>query len=183
MRPFAAPGLTSIDFLRPRGTPKVDPFLGPLKIDPVGDKVAPWPPFGRQWLHFACFLDPFWEPIFIIFRYFSEPLKTWFLQYLTAFLKVLAIQKLSFWDPFSITFSTPFWDPLWKSLLAHLGRQRCRPCLPMSILVSFWDPPWIQNGTLERPGAPRKCKKNQLPESRIASRDRHGSDPCPKGVP
>ena len=105
------------------------------------------------------------------------------MHYLPTLFAISASQKLSFWDPFSITFSTPFWDPLWKSLLAHLGRQRCRPCLPMSILDPFWDPPWIQNGTLERPGAPRKCQKSQLPESRIASRDRHGSDPCPKGVP
>ena len=46
-------------FWRPKEPSKIDPFLGPLKIDPVGGKVAPWPPIGRQWLHFTYFRGPF----------------------------------------------------------------------------------------------------------------------------
>ena len=58
-------------------------------------------------------------------------------------------------------FPTPFWDPLWKSLLALLGPPRCRASLAMSILEHFWDPPGVQNGALERPGAARKVKTGQ----------------------
>ena len=57
-----------------------------------------------------------------------------------------------FWTPFSITFSIPFWDPLLKSLLAHLGPPRCRPWPPHVDFGPFLVPPWAPKWRL---GVPR----------------------------
>ena len=101
-------------------------------------------PPGRSWAvigsPFTCWIH-FGSHFSSDFLYFSEPLKTWILQYLTAFLNVLAIPKALILGHLFDHFFYPILGPLWKSLLAHLGRQRCRPCLPMSMLNPFLGPP------------------------------------------
>ena len=53
----------------------------------------------------------------------------------------------------------------------------------MSILDPFWDPPWVPNRPLERPGAATGGQKGQSTELRSRSRGRLGNDQCSKGVP
>ena len=93
---------------------------------------------GSIWENFGVHFGTHFYHILIL----SSTLKTKKLQYLPSLFEILASQKLSFWDPFSITFSTPFWDPLWESLLAHLGPQRCRPWQPQVDFGAFLGPPW-----------------------------------------
>ena len=57
--PRTAPRRTSIHFLATRGGFENRSIFGPLKIDPVGGKVAPWPPFGRQWFQFTYYRASF----------------------------------------------------------------------------------------------------------------------------
>ena len=54
-------------FWRPEGASKIDRFSDPSKSTKVGDKVAHWPPHGRQWLHVGCFWVSFWDPFPIKF--------------------------------------------------------------------------------------------------------------------
>ena len=95
----------------------------------------------------------------------------------------LASQKLSFWDPFSITFSVPFLDPPLDELLALLGPPRCRSSLAMSILEFCLDPPGVQNGALERPRAAKGGQKGWSFELGSRSRLRLGPALWSKGVP
>ena len=145
-------------------------------------------PLGRPWAANGSILHTCWihfgSHFSSYFQYFSEPLKTWNLQYLTAFLKVLAIPKALILGPFFDHFFDPILGPPLEEPFGPPWPPKV-PTLPPHVDSGpfFGTPPGIHNGTLERPGAPRKCQKSQLPESRIASRDRHGSDPCPKGVP
>ena len=122
----------------------------------MGGKVAPWPSLGHQWFHLGYFRGPCWEPFLInLLILFRDPQSLDFAIPCSVFAGFSHPKSSHFGYPFSITFSTPFWDPLWKSHLAHLGPQRCRPCLPMSILDPFWDPPWGPKWTSWRSGAPQ----------------------------
>ena len=53
----------------------------------------------------------------------------------------------------------------------------------MSILEHFWNPPVVQNGALERPGAAKKSQQGRYPEVRSRSLLRLGRALCPKEVP
>ena len=86
---------------RPRGTPKIDRFSDHSKSTKVGDKVAHWPPHGRQWLHLGDFRGSFWDPFFIIFlTLFRTPQNLDFAIHYTT--------SACFKQPKSSHFGTPF---------------------------------------------------------------------------
>ena len=81
-------------------------------------KSTPWvakSPLGRPLAANGSILHTFWihfgNHFSSYFRYFSEPLKTWILQYLTAFLKVLAIPKALILGPLFYHFFDPILGP------------------------------------------------------------------------
>ena len=87
-----------------------------------------------------------------IFDTFLGPSKPRFCNTLLHFLRFYTSKKLSFWDPFSITFSTPFWNIPLEELLGPSWPPEV-PTLPLHVdFGAFWDPPGVQNGPLERPG-------------------------------
>ena len=117
---FAAlcrPGLTSIDFFAPQGHFKNRPIFGTLKIDPVGGKVAPWPPLGRQWFHFCYFFDPFWNPFFIVFSIlFRTPQNLDFAIPYGVFEGFSHPKSSHFGTPFRSLFRTHFGTPFGRAL-------------------------------------------------------------------
>ena len=150
MRPFAAPGLASVDLLRPKEPPKIDPFLGPLKIDPVGGKVAPWPPFGRQGLHLAYFRFSFVVKCFIIFLILFRPPQNLVFALPYGTFACFRTLFLSLVRPhFGTTFGRAFWP-----FLAPQGAERASPCRFWTI---FGTPPgskmepWSDQGRPEKP--------------------------------
>ena len=54
----------------------------------------------------------------------------------------MVFKNLSFWAPFSLFFSIPFWTPLSMRLLTLLDHPRCRPSLPKVDFGAFLGPRW-----------------------------------------
>ena len=95
----------------PRALQKSTHFWDPSKSTPLVAKS----PIGRPldangsilhtfWIHFGNHFSSY-------FRYFSEPLKTWILQYLTTLLLVLSIQKALILGPLFYHFFDPILGP------------------------------------------------------------------------
>ena len=112
LRPFAAQGLTSIDFVAPQGHFENRPIFGTPQHRPRGWQSRPlaalWPPRAPFGILSGSILEPIFHHIFYVFPTPSKPCFCITLQYFCMF---YASKQLSFKNPFSISFSTPFWDP------------------------------------------------------------------------
>ena len=160
MRPFAAPGLTSIDFLATHRHFKNRPIFGTPQNRPRGWQSRPlaalWPPMAPFCILFGSILEAIFHHISILFR---TPQNLVFAIPYSVFegfsnLKALILGSLfdHFFDlilgpPLEEPFGPP-WSPKVPTLPPHVDFE------------PFLGPPWIQNGTLERPGAPRKGQKS-----------------------
>ena len=110
---------------------------------------------------------------FILHTYFSEPLKTWILQYLTAFLKVLGIPKALILGP--------LFDHFFDTILGPPLEEPFGPPWPPTVPTL---PPHVDFGLFVGPPLGSKMGARAakgLPKT--VHKRGPGNDPCPQGVP
>ena len=132
-----------------------------------------WPPFGRQWLHFAYFWVPFRKPCFLRFLILFRTHQNLDFAILYNVLEGFSHPKSShfgtpFRSLFRYHFGTPFGRAFWATL-APKGADLASPCRFWTL---FGTPPGVQNGPRGAQGLPKTVHKRG-PEN----------DPCPQGVP
>ena len=119
-RPFAAPGLTSINLFAPPGHSKNRPIFGTPQNRPRGWQSRPlpalWPPMAPFCILFGSILGTIFHHFSILFRTPQNLVLAIPYSVFEGFSNLKALIL----GPFSITFSTPFWDPLWKLSLIHI---------------------------------------------------------------
>jgi len=160
LTPEPPQGYRPSTFWRPRGTSKIDRFSDPSKSTKVGDKVAPWPPIGRQGFHLAYFWGPFWYPFFIIFYIlFRTPQNHDFAIPYVTFEGFKHPKSSHFSTPLQSLFRPHFGTPFGRAFWPFLAPQGADPASPCRFWVISWTPLGVQNAALERPGRPEKPKQ------------------------
>ena len=144
--------LTTIDFGPPGAVQKTTHFRTPSKSTPGGGKVDPCRPWAANGSIFHSFGVHFGSHFTSYFPYFSKPLKTLILHYLTVLLIILGIQKALISGHLFDHFFAPILGPPFGEPFGALWRPGV-PSEPRHVdfgpfLGTAWGPKW-------RLGAPR----------------------------
>ena len=147
-------------FAPPGSLQKSTHFWDPSKSTPWVAKVAPWPPFGRQGLHFGYFWAPFREPFLLRFLIlFQTPQNLDFAIPYFTFACFKHPKRCHFRTPFQSLFrphfGTPFGRAFWP-FLAPQGADQASPCRFWTIFGTPRGPKWSLGATRGGQGKPKR---------------------------